>query len=237
MITLDNPFLSLVAIILAYFLGSLPFAIISSKLFGLRDPRSYGSGNPGATNVLRSGNKGAALLTLLGDGFKGWLAVWLAIQYQAGPWTLAAVCLTVFLGHLYPIFLGFKGGKGVATALGVLLGISGWLGLATMLTWLVVAYFFRMSSLAAIASALFAPFYYIIASGTLWSAQPALTLAIVAMSLMLIYRHRANLSRIIKGTEPRIGKKSDHTQSDKPGHKSKFDQKSSHKPTTRSHGK
>ena len=237
MIILDNPFLSLMAIFLAYLLGSVPFAIISSKLFGLSDPRSYGSGNPGATNVLRSGNKGAALLTLLGDGFKGWFAVWLAIQYQAGPWTLAGVCMAVFLGHLYPIFLGFKGGKGVATALGVLLGISGWLGLATMLTWLVVAYFFRMSSLAAIASALFAPFYYIIASGTVWSAQATLTLAIAVMSLMLIYRHRANLSRIIQGTEPRIGKKSDQTQNDRPDSQSRSHQKSSHKPTVRPHKK
>ncbi len=220
MIMLDNPLLGLLALIAAYLLGSVPFAIISSKLFGLKDPRSYGSGNPGATNVLRSGSKGAALLTLLGDGFKGWFAVWLAIQYQAGPWTLAAVCVAVFLGHLYPIFLGFKGGKGVATALGVLLAISGWLGLAAMLTWVIVVYFFRISSLAAIASALFAPFYYIIASGTLWSAQASLTLAIAFMSLMLLYRHRANLSRIIKGTEPRLGKKSVETGNSRPNHPS-----------------
>lgn len=258
MIILDNPLPGLVAVILAYLVGSVPFAIISSKLFGLQDPRSYGSGNPGATNVLRSGSKGAALLTLLGDGFKGWFAVWLATQYQAGPWALAAVCLAVFLGHLYPIFLGFKGGKGVATALGVLLAISGWLGLATMLTWLIVVYFFRMSSLAAIASALFAPFYYIIASGTLWNAQAALTLAIAAMSLMLIYRHRANLSRIIKGTEPRIGKKSEQTHKTNPARKShhashhgsrhasnqaphqtpqESDHKENQKPTASSHGK
>lgn len=208
MTPLDNPLMSLLAILIAYVMGSIPFAILSSKLFGLQDPRSYGSGNPGATNVLRSGNKAAALLTLIGDGFKGWLAVWLALQYSAGGWTLAGVGLAVFLGHLFPVFLGFKGGKGVATALGVLLGVSGWLGLATLLTWLIVAYFFRMSSAAAMASALFAPFYYVLASGILWQAQGPLTLSIALMSLILVYRHRANLSRILKGTEPRIGQSS-----------------------------
>ena len=208
--------MSLLAIAIAYLLGSIPFAIISSRLFGLADPRSYGSGNPGATNVLRSGNKAAALLTLVGDGFKGWLAVWLAIQYMAAPWTMAGVCLAVFLGHLFPVFLGFKGGKGVATALGVLLGISGWLGLATLLTWLIVAYFFRMSSAAAMASALFAPFYYVLASGIVWQAQGPITFSIAVMSLILIYRHRANLSRIVKGTEPKIGQKSGAPASSSP---------------------
>lgn len=211
--------MSLLAIAIAYLLGSIPFAILSSHLFGLADPRSYGSGNPGATNVLRSGNKAAALMTLVGDGFKGWLAVWLAIEYMAPPWTMAGVCLAVFLGHLFPVFLGFKGGKGVATALGVLLGISVWLGLATMLTWLIVAYFFRMSSAAAMASALFAPFYYVLASGMVWQAQGPVTFAISAMSLILIYRHHANLSRIIKGTEPKIGKKSAAEKSRTASHK------------------
>lgn len=219
MTMLDTPFMSLLAIAIAYILGSIPFAILSSRLFGLADPRSYGSGNPGATNVLRSGNKAAALMTLIGDGFKGWLAVWLATEYGASVWTMAGVCLAVFLGHLFPVFLGFKGGKGVATALGVLLGISGWLGLATLLTWLVVAYFFRMSSAAAMASALFAPFYYVLASGVVWQAQGPVTFAISAMSLLLIFRHRANLSRILKGTEPRIGKKSATEKSRTTSHK------------------
>jgi len=207
MISLDNTPMAIAAIIVAYLLGSVPFAIVSSKIFGLQDPRTYGSGNPGATNVLRSGNKLAALVTLLGDCFKGWLAVWLAAQYMAGPWTLAAVSVAVFLGHLYPVFLGFKGGKGVATALGILLALSLWLGLATLLTWLIVLYFFRMSSLSAITSALFAPFYYILAAGALWPLQGPIALTISVISLLLIYRHRANLNRIIKGTEPKVGQK------------------------------
>jgi acyl phosphate:glycerol-3-phosphate acyltransferase len=195
----------LIAVALAYLIGSVPFAVVISRLYGLKDPRTYGSGNPGATNVLRSGRKSAALLTLLGDGAKGWLAVWLAQSASFSSGVIAAVAVAVFIGHLYPIFLGFKGGKGVATALGALLGLSGLLGLATMLTWAAVAFFFRMSSLAAIASAVFAPFYYLILSGVLWPLDKNLMLALVIISALLIYRHKANIARILKGTEPRLG--------------------------------
>ena len=139
----------------------MPFAVVVSKLMGLQDPRSYGSGNPGATNVLRTGNKTAAALTLLGDAAKGWFAVWLAEQLAPGitPVALACVVVAAFLGHLYPIFLGFKGGKGVATALGVLVAIQPWLAVATAATWLIIAVFFRYSSLAALVAAFFAPVY------------------------------------------------------------------------------
>jgi len=195
----------LFAVALAYLIGSVPFAVFISRLYGLKDPRTYGSGNPGATNVLRSGRKSAALLTLLGDGAKGWLAIWLAQSAGLSSGVIAAVAVAVFIGHLYPIFLGFKGGKGVATALGVLLGLSGVLGLATILTWAAVAFFFRMSSLAAIASAVFAPFYYLILSGVLWPLDKNLMLALVIISALLIYRHKANITRILKGTEPRLG--------------------------------
>src|SRR3954466_13801126 len=148
----------------AYLIGSVSFAVVCSKLFGIADPRTYGSKNPGATNVLRSGNKAAAIVTLIGDGAKGWLAVWLAIHFQdrlnIGDATIALVAIAVFLGHLWPVFFRFVGGKGVATALGVLLGINPIVGLGTLITWLVVAYAFRYSSLAALIAAGFAPFYY-----------------------------------------------------------------------------
>ena len=154
---------SLTAIILAYLIGSLSFAVIVSKLFGLPDPHTYGSGNPGATNVLRTGKKLAALLTLLGDAAKGWFALWLAQRYAVDfglpPLALAGVALAVFIGHLFPIFFRFQGGKGVATAAGILIAINCWLGLATLATWLIIAVFFRYSSLAALMSAIFAPFY------------------------------------------------------------------------------
>jgi len=194
--------------ILGYLLGSIPFAVVTSRLMGLSDPRSYGSGNPGATNVLRSGNKTAAVLTLVGDAAKGWLAVWLAQHFIGATDVVAIVALTVFLGHLFPVFLRFKGGKGVATALGVLLAVEPILGLATMFSWAIVAFFFRMSSLAAIAAALFAPFYFFILSGILWPGSPQILMALVAISLLLIWRHRANIVRIANGTEPRIGQSS-----------------------------
>ncbi|UOD49301.1 glycerol-3-phosphate 1-O-acyltransferase PlsY [Orrella daihaiensis] len=196
--------------VLGYLLGSVPFAVVTSRVMGLADPRTYGSGNPGATNVLRTGNKKAAILTLLGDAAKGWLAVWLAHQITGHSDVVAITALAVFLGHLFPVFLKFKGGKGVATALGVLLAIEPLLGLATMLSWLVIAVFFRMSSFAAIASALFAPFYYFILSGVLWPLSGSILTAISLISLMLIWRHKANISRILNGTEPKIGKKTDH---------------------------
>ena len=192
----------------AYLLGSVSFAVIVSQLYGLQDPRTYGSGNPGATNVLRSGHKAAAVLTLLGDTFKGWFAVWLAINVGASGSFVAIAAVGVFLGHLFPIFLAFKGGKGVATAFGVLLALAPALGLATLLTWLIVAFFFRMSSLAAVAAGVFAPFYYVILTGVLWPFEPAILAALIVIAILLIVRHRANIGRIFAGTEPKIGKKS-----------------------------
>jgi len=191
----------------AYLLGSISFAVITSKLFGIADPRTYGSKNPGATNVLRSGNKSAAIVTLIGDGAKGWLAVWLAMRYQqqlqVGDATIALVAIAVFLGHLWPVFFRFVGGKGVATALGVLLGLDPWLGLATLATWLVIAFAFRYSSLAALVAALFAPFYY----GLLFGVEPQL-LAVFVMSGLLIFRHSKNIGNLMAGKESRIGSKS-----------------------------
>jgi glycerol-3-phosphate acyltransferase PlsY len=195
----------------AYLIGSVSFALVCSKLFGLADPRTYGSKNPGATNVLRSGNKAAAALTLLGDGFKGWLAVWLTLhfgaQYGVEDKGVALVAISVFLGHLWPIYTKFVGGKGVATFLGVLLGLNPWLGLATMLTWLVVAYAFRYSSLAALLSALFAPLYFGLLFGVDELALILQLLAITVMSLLLAYRHRQNISNLLSGKESRIGAK------------------------------
>jgi glycerol-3-phosphate acyltransferase PlsY len=192
--------------IAAYLIGSISFAVVVSKLFRLNDPRTYGSGNPGATNVLRSGNKAAALLTLLGDCAKGWFAVWLAIrlgpQYGVGEGGVALVALAVFVGHLWPVFFRFVGGKGVATALGVLLGLNGWLGLATLITWLVIAYAFRYSSLAALIAALFAPFYY----GLMFGIDPIL-FAVLIMSALLVFRHRQNIANLMAGKESRIGSK------------------------------
>ena len=192
-------------VVMAYLLGSIPFAIVISKLFGLQDPRQFGSGNPGATNVLRTGNKTAAALTLLGDAAKGWLAVWIARHTEADQATIALVAFAVFLGHLYPVFLKFKGGKGVATALGVLFAIEPWLALATIATWILIAVFFKYSSLAAIVAAIFAPLYYVFGSGIAWKTSLPVGLAIAMITLCLLYRHRANIARLIKGTEPKIG--------------------------------
>jgi len=192
--------------IAAYLIGSISFAVVMSRVFGLSDPRTYGSKNPGATNVLRSGNKKAAIATLIGDGFKGWLAVWLAIkigpQYGIDDSGVALVAIAVFLGHLWPVFFRFVGGKGVATALGVLLGLNVWLGVATLVTWLVVAYAFRYSSLAALIAAIFAPFYY----GLLFGVDEIL-FAVVAMSALLLWRHSKNIGNLIAGKESRIGSK------------------------------
>ncbi len=198
---------SLALIFLAYLIGSIPFAVLVSKSLGLRDPRTYGSQNPGATNVLRSGNKVAAALTLLGDAAKGWFAIWLVQVIEPGlsSNTVAGVAVAVFGGHLYSVFLRFSGGKGVATALGVLAAIEPGLAVATVATWLIIAVFFRYSSLAALVAAFFAPLYYLFGSGLAWQAQPALGLALVLISLMLFYRHRLNIVRLVKGTEPRIG--------------------------------
>jgi glycerol-3-phosphate acyltransferase PlsY len=190
----------------AYLLGSISFAVVASKLFGIADPRTYGSKNPGATNVLRSGNKKAAIATLIGDAAKGWLAVWLAVHFQdrlgVEDTAIALVAIAVFLGHLWPVFFRFVGGKGVATAAGVLLGLNVWLGLATLATWLIVAYAFRYSSLAALAAALFAPLYY----GMLFGVDPQL-IAVAVMSMLLIFRHSSNIANLLAGKESRIGSK------------------------------
>jgi len=199
----------LAAILLAYLIGSVPFAVVVSRLMGLQDPRKFGSKNPGATNVLRSGNKTAAALTLLGDAAKGTLAVWLArliADAQTLPTAIIAIsAVAVFLGHLFPVFLRFHGGKGVATALGVLLALSLWLGLASAATWLIVAYATRYSSLAAIITAVFAPVYHLFGAGVAWERSPTTTLALVVIAALLIARHGANIQRLLKGKESRIG--------------------------------
>jgi glycerol-3-phosphate acyltransferase PlsY len=192
----------------AYLIGSIPFAVVVSKLFGLQDPRSYGSGNPGATNVLRSGNKWAAILTLLGDAAKGWFAVWLTIKLSGASELIALTALAVFLGHLYPIFLKFKGGKGVATALGIMLAIQPLLALLCLVIWILTAVVAKMSSLAAIISAICAPLLYLLGDHfALWPISKSILGALTVISLMLLYRHSANISRIIKGTEPKLGSK------------------------------
>jgi glycerol-3-phosphate acyltransferase PlsY len=200
---------TLIATACAYLVGSVSFAVIVSRLMGLNDPRTYGSGNPGATNVLRSGHKGAAILTLLLDALKGWLPVWCVAQW-GNQWglpdaSLGWVALAAFAGHVWPVFFKFKGGKGVATAAGVLLGIQPVLGLATLATWLIVVYFSRISSLGAICAAVFAPFFHVLGSGVAWPSNPSLGVAITAMGAILLYRHRANISRLLAGTEPRLG--------------------------------
>jgi acyl phosphate:glycerol-3-phosphate acyltransferase len=195
----------------AYLIGSLSFAVLFSHLFGLADPRTYGSKNPGATNVLRSGNKAAAALTLLGDGFKGWLAVWLTMrfgpQFGVEDKSLALIAIAVFLGHLWPLYTKFVGGKGVATFLGVLLGLNVWLGIAAMATWLIVAFASRYSSLAALLAALLAPFYFGMLFGVDELALKLQLLAVVAMSVLLAYRHRQNISNLLAGKESKIGQK------------------------------
>ncbi len=221
-----NALYPVIAVVAAYLIGSLSFAVIVSRVMGLHDPRTYGSGNPGATNVLRSGSKPAAVMTLLLDALKGFVPVLLVKvfgeQFGLGDNTLALVGLAAFLGHLYPVFFGFKGGKGVATALGVLLGISGWLGLATALTWVIVAVFFRYSSLAALIASIFAPVYYVLCSGIVWNAEPPITTAIVVMAILLVWRHRENIQRLIAGKESRLGKKKaeESTPAETPGKKS-----------------
>ncbi|MFN9772362.1 MAG: glycerol-3-phosphate 1-O-acyltransferase PlsY [Burkholderiales bacterium] len=197
---------AIVAIVLAYLLGSVSFAVVVSRAMGLADPRSYGSGNPGATNVLRTGNRTAAILTLVGDAAKGAVAVGLAkavaTRYGFGDLVFACVGLAAFVGHLFPVFHGFQGGKGVATAAGVLLALSPWLGLATLATWITVAVFFRYSSLAALVAAVFAPSYYALLAGI-----DAVLVPLGIMSVLLILRHRKNISNLIAGTESRIGQK------------------------------
>jgi glycerol-3-phosphate acyltransferase PlsY len=200
---------ALAAVVAAYLIGSLSFAVIVSRMMGLQDPRTYGSQNPGATNVLRSGSKAAAVLTLLLDAIKGWLPVF-GVQRLPGmdlDAVVAACALAAFAGHVWPVFFRFKGGKGVATAAGVLFGLEPWLGLATMATWLIVAYFSRYSSLAAVAAAVFAPAFYLLGAKVVWSGAPVIALSVGAMSAVLLYRHKDNIARLMAGKESRIGAK------------------------------
>jgi glycerol-3-phosphate acyltransferase PlsY len=201
-----------VAALLAYLIGSLSFAVLVSRAMGLRDPRTFGSKNPGATNVLRSGSKAAAVVTLLLDAAKGCLPValvqWFGAPYGLGDGTVALVGLAAFLGHLYPVFFGFAGGKGVATALGVLVGVHWGLGLAAAATWVLIAFFFRYSSLASLAAAVFAPMYYLFGNGVAWAVDAQVAVAITAMAGLLMWRHAENISRLVKGTESRLGQKS-----------------------------
>ncbi len=202
---------SLAFIAVAYLIGSVSFAVVVSKVFRLPDPHTYGSGNPGATNVLRTGNRAAAAITLIGDGAKGWLAVWLAQKlgpsFAVADWTVAAVMLAVFIGHLFPVYHGFKGGKGVATAAGILLALqdgnaSGWpLVLMLALVWLVMAYGFKISSLAALTAAALAPFgaFYVF-------GNTAVAWAMVPIALLLFWRHRANIHKLFAGEERTIGR-------------------------------
>jgi glycerol-3-phosphate acyltransferase PlsY len=201
-----------VAVLVAsYLLGSLSFAVIVSRLMGLNDPRSYGSKNPGATNVLRSGSKKAAILTLLLDAVKGWVPVALVLslgpEYGLGSGVAALAGLAAFLGHLYPVFFGFVGGKGVATAVGVLVGVNGVLALATMLTFGIVVYFSRYVSLASMVAAVFAPAFYLFGNGVVWQATATEVLGLAIMSSLLVWRHRENIQRLLAGTESQLGKK------------------------------
>jgi glycerol-3-phosphate acyltransferase PlsY len=190
----------------AYLVGSLSFAVIVSRLMGLQDPRSYGSKNPGATNVLRSGNRAAAILTLALDALKGYVPVLLVVVYGPrfglGETTAAFVGLAAFVGHLWPLFFRFQGGKGVATAAGVLMALNPGLGVAVLLSWVIIAAFFRYSSLASLVAAVFAPFY----QALIWGVEPSL-IALVAMSLLLVWRHEGNIRKLLAGTESRLGHK------------------------------
>ena len=201
----------MLATLIAYLVGSLSFAVIVSRAMGLSDPRTYGSGNPGATNVLRSGSKPAAIVTLLLDAAKGWLPVML-VKWFGPAWDLsegaqALAGLAAFLGHLYPVFFAFKGGKGVATAVGVLLAFEPLLALATLVTFAIIVFFSRYVSLASMVAAVFAPAYYLIGDGVAWTASGAKTLALIAMGLLLIWRHRENIQRLRAGTESKLGQK------------------------------
>lgn len=202
---------TIIMIFAAYVVGSIPFAVVISRVMGLQDPRKFGSKNPGATNVLRTGNKTAAVLTLLGDAGKGAFAVVISSlivnYYQLSNDVVAFVAVAVFIGHVYPLFLGFKGGKGVATALGILIGINFWFALFVALTWLFIAFIFRYSSLAAIFAAVLAPTYYVIGADSIWPMQASISLAITTISVILLFRHKTNISRLLKGKETKIGSK------------------------------
>ncbi len=197
------------ATVAAYLVGSLSFAVIVSRLMGLSDPRTYGSKNPGATNVLRSGSKAAAIVTLVLDALKGFIPITLVklfgADYGLGDGTQALVAIAAFVGHLYPVFFKFKGGKGVATALGVVLGVHWILGLACMASFAIIVYFFRYVSLASMAAAAFAPFYYLFGDRAAWYASKPILFAIFVMAVLLVIRHRENLSRLLAGTESKFG--------------------------------
>jgi len=205
-------FYPLIATVAAYLIGSLSFAVLVSRAMGLNDPRTFGSKNPGATNVLRSGSKAAAIVTLLLDAFKGWLPVvvvkWWGDAWGLGDGTVALVGLAAFLGHLYPVFFRFQGGKGVATAAGVILGFNPWLGLATLATWVIVAFFFRYSSLASIVTAVFAPAYYLFGRQVAWDAPNVMVLSLAVMGILLVWRHAENINRLFAGKESKLGSKS-----------------------------
>jgi glycerol-3-phosphate acyltransferase PlsY len=200
---------SLLAAVAAYLIGSLSFAVLVSRVMGLNDPRTYGSKNPGATNVLRSGSKAAAAVTLLLDALKGWLPV-VAVKWWGDAWglgdaTVALVGLAAFLGHLFPVFFRFQGGKGVATAAGVILGFEPWLGLAALLTWAIVAFFMRYSSLASIVTAVFAPVFYLFGGGVAWDAPGGMVLSLAVMGVLLVWRHAENINRLLAGKESKLG--------------------------------
>ena len=200
---------SIAATVAAYLVGSLAFAVIVSRVMGLADPRTFGSKNPGATNVLRSGNKAAALVVLMLDGLKGFVPVVLVKHFGSAygleDGTIALVAFAAFLGHLYPVFFKFKGGKGVATFIGVVFGIEWILGAGTGLTWIIIAFFFRYSSLASLVSAAFAPAYYLLAHGVAWYADTRIAVALFSMAMLLAWRHRENISRLLQGKESRLG--------------------------------
>ena len=206
-----QPLYAVIATVLAYLVGSLSFAVIVSRLMGLKDPRTFGSRNPGATNVLRSGSKAAAVVTLVLDGVKGLVPV-LLVKFFGKPYgleegTMGLVGLAAFLGHLWPVFFRFQGGKGVATFIGVVFGIDVVLGLATAATWLLIAFFFRYSSLASLVSAVFAPAYYLLGNRIAWYVDAGVAIALFAMAMLLGYRHRENIIRLLKGKESRLGAK------------------------------
>ena len=206
-----NVLMPVAVLVASYLVGSLSFAVIVSRLMGLNDPRSYGSKNPGATNVLRSGSKKAAILTLLLDAFKGWLPVALVLAYGpehgVGAGLAALAGLAAFLGHLYPVFFGFAGGKGVATAVGVVVGVNGSLALAVVLSFAIVLFFSRYVSLASMVAAVFAPVFYLFGDGVAWQASLPEVLSLTGMALLLVWRHRENIHRLMAGTESQLGKK------------------------------
>lgn len=201
----------LLATVAAYLIGSLSFAVLVSRAVGLNDPRTYGSKNPGATNVLRSGNKAAAVVTLLLDALKGWLPVvavkWWGDAWGLGDGTVALVGLAAFLGHLFPVFFRFQGGKGVATAAGVILGFEPWLGLASLLTWAIIAFFSRYASLASIVTAVSAPAFYLLGGGVAWEAPGGMVLSLAVMGILLVWRHAENINRLLAGKESKLGRK------------------------------